>query len=32
VIQPVSEDLEQALVIEAPASARLEVVAGTGTG
>jgi DNA helicase-2/ATP-dependent DNA helicase PcrA len=32
VIQPVSEDLEQALVIEAPASARLEVVAGPGTG
>lgn len=32
VIRPVSGDLEQALVIEAPASARLEVVAGPGTG
>jgi DNA helicase-2/ATP-dependent DNA helicase PcrA len=31
-IRPVSGDLEQALVIEAPASARLEVVAGPGTG
>ncbi len=32
VIRPVSGDLEQGLVIEAPASARLEVVAGPGTG
>ena len=32
VTQPISEDLEQALVIEALASARLEVVAGPGTG
>lgn len=32
VIRPVSGDLEQAQVIEARASARLEVVAGPGTG
>jgi DNA helicase-2/ATP-dependent DNA helicase PcrA len=32
VTRPVSEDLEQALVIEAPASARLTVAAGPGTG
>jgi DNA helicase II / ATP-dependent DNA helicase PcrA len=31
-IRPVSGDLEQARVIEAPVSARLEVVAGPGTG
>lgn len=32
VVRPVMEDLEQARVIKAPRSARLEVVAGPGTG